>query len=80
VDFTVHALPVDSVPCPGRFLGIIGGDPTVSKTNRLDVAIFRVFIIRNDSLRNIGVYFVTYSKWIGNLNRLFLKPNWFICK
>ena len=79
MDFAVHALPVDSSQCPGRFLGVIGRDPTVSKTNRLDVAIFQVVIIRNYSIRNIGVYFVKYSKWIGNLNRLFLKPNWFIC-
>ena len=36
--------------CPGRFLGIIGQDLSVSKSNRLHVVIFRFFFI---NLRNI---------------------------
>ena len=37
--------------CPGRFLGIIGQNPSVSKSNRLYVVIFRFFFI---DLRNIS--------------------------
>jgi hypothetical protein len=64
--------------CPGRFLGIISRDPSVSKTNRLRVDIFL-------GLRYwIGVYFVNFPTRIGSflevlkLNQSFFKPNRFI--
>ena len=64
----------------GRFLGIIGRDPSVCKSDRLPVHIFRFFLYWN------GVYFITSVKVIGNshgvlmkFNRLFLKINRFIC-
>ena len=31
--------------CPGRFLGIISQDPSVSKSNRLQIEIFLVFFL-----------------------------------
>ena len=62
----------------GRFLGIIGWDPSVCKSNRLHVDILRFF------LYYIGVYSINSSKMIGNFpavsnfNRLYLKLNRFI--
>ena len=37
--------------CPGGVLGIMGQDPSVSKSNRLQVDIFRLFFI--DSFRQV---------------------------
>ena len=34
-----------SIKCPKRFLGMINQDPSVSKSDRLHVAIFRFFFI-----------------------------------
>ena len=34
-----------STQCPGRFLGIINQNPSVSKSNWLHVVIFRFFFI-----------------------------------
>ena len=64
--------------CPvGRFLGIIGQNPSVvSKSNRLHVVIFRFFLFLNlryiptDSSKMIGSF---HEVW--NINRLFLKLN-----
>ena len=66
--------------CPhGKFLGIVGQDPSVSESNRLHVDIFRFFF------HSVEVYSIDSSKMIGNspevfnFNRLFLKLNRFIC-
>ena len=37
--------PISMCHCPGRFLGINGQDPSVSKSNWLHVDIFRLFFI-----------------------------------
>jgi hypothetical protein len=42
--------PTSTTQCPGRFLGIIGQDPSVSKPKQLHVDVYRLFIIK---LRNI---------------------------
>ena len=46
--------------CPGRLLGIIGQNPSVSKSNRLHVVIFRFFFIKFE------VYSINSSKMMGN--------------
>ena len=59
--------------------GDFGGDPSVSKSNRLHVDILRFFFIK------LGYVFIDSSKMIGNFpavlnfDWLFLKVNWFIC-
>ena len=63
---------------PGKFLGIVGQDPSDSKSTRLHVDIFWF------CFHSFKVYFVDSSKMIGNspevsnFNRLFLKLNRFI--
>ena len=42
VDIGVH-ISQDSYQCPGRFFGIIGQNPSVSKSNQLHVVTFRPF-------------------------------------
>ena len=42
--------PTSTTQCPGRFLGIIGRDPSASKPKQLHVDIYRLFI---NKLRNI---------------------------
>ena len=60
---------------PGRFLGIIGWDPSDSKSNRLTSSVL---------LYSCEVYFIDSSKMNGmfpevfNFHQLFLKLNWFI--
>ena len=77
-----HYLRTKNMPnqCPGRFLGIIGWDHRVSKSNRLlHVGSFRV------SFTNSGYCSSDSSKMMGdfpevlNLNQLSLKLNQFIC-
>ena len=60
--------------CPGRFFGIIGWDPNVSKSNRLYVDTFLGFS------PNLG-YILQFSPkwWVMHFNHLFLKLNWLIC-
>ena len=41
----IHRAILVDKPCSWRFLGIIGRDSSVSKTNRLHVAIFRFFFV-----------------------------------
>ena len=36
---------LDLHQCPGRFLGIVGQDPSVSKSNRLHVEVFRFSLL-----------------------------------
>ena len=63
----------------GRFLGMIGWDPSVCKSNQLHVDILRFSFILS-----LAAYSTYYSKMIGdspdisNFNRLFLKLNWCI--
>jgi hypothetical protein len=71
---------VCKVPVPGKFLGIVGQDPSDSKSNRLHVDIFWVFF------HSFEVYiFLDSSKMVSNyhdasnFNRLFLKLNQCIC-
>ena len=65
-----------STQCPGIFLGIIGRDPSVSKTHQLHVDISQKTILTK--VEDHSIYF---SKWIDNvfevlnLNQLFLKLN-----
>ena len=60
----------------GEILGIIGQDPSVSKSNQLPVDIFMFFLC---------LYCLYHFKMIGkfsevlNFNQLFLKLNWFVC-
>ena len=67
-----------AVQCPGRFLGIIGRDPSESKSNRLHVVIFQFSLL-------IEIYSIDSSKMVYNFpavlnfNRSFLKLNQFIC-
>ena len=73
----------DSYECcfqrPGRFLGIIGQNPSVSKSNRLLILIFGVFIYY------IEVCSIDSHLMMGsfpealNFNWLFFKLNRFIC-
>ena len=67
-------------PVPGKFLGIVGQEPSDSKSSWLHVDIFRF------CFHSFEVYFfIDSSKMIGNFpevsnfNRLFLKLNQFIC-
>ena len=65
--------------CLGRFLGIIGQNPSVSKSTKLHVDIFRFVFI------NLRYTFSKSSRLTGsfydilNFNWLFLKLNQFIC-
>jgi hypothetical protein len=66
---------------PGKFSGIVGQDPSDSKSNQLHVDIIFRFCFHS-----FEVYFSTdSSKMIGNppevlnFNQLFLKLNRFIC-
>ena len=60
-------------PCLGRILGIIGRDPSVSKSNQLRVDILQFFPYQ------IGMYSIDSSKTVGkfpevlNFNRLLLQ-------
>ena len=66
-------------PVPGKFLGIVGQDPSDSKSDWLQVDIFRF------CFHSFDVYSIDSSKMIGNppevsnFNWLFLKLNRFIC-
>ena len=66
-------------PVPGKFLGIVGKDPSDSKCNQLHVDIFRV------CFHSFEVYSIDSPNITGNspevlnFNRLFLKLNRFIC-
>ena len=63
----------------GEIFGIIGQDPSVSKSNQLHVDIFRFFFYLSQ------VYSIDSSRMMGNFpevlnfNRLFLKLNRFVC-
>ena len=63
----------------GEILGIIGQDPSVSKSNQLHVDIFRFFFYLSQ------VYSIDSSRMMGNFpevlnfNQLFLKLNQFVC-
>jgi hypothetical protein len=61
---------------PGKFLGIVGQDPSDSKSNGLHVDIFwfSFYSFEVYSSRMIGIL-----PGVLNFNRLFLKLNWFIC-
>ena len=61
--------------CPGRFLGIIGQNPSVSKSNQLHVVVFWFSFIY------IEVYSIDSSKMIGTFcfEVLFGTFNRFIC-
>ena len=65
--------------CPGRFLDIIGGDPSVSKSNRSHVDNFQFFFIK------WGCFPINSSKLMGdftevlNFNWLSLKLHQFVC-
>ena len=71
--------PKGYAPVPGKFLGIVGQDPSDCKGNRLHVHIFQV------CLHSFEVYSIDSSEMIGkfpevlNFNRLFLELNQFIC-
>ena len=64
---------------PGKFLGIVGQDPSDSNSNQLHVDIFRF------CFHSFEVHFIDSSKMIGkfpevfNFNRLFLELNRVIC-
>ena len=64
---------------PGKFLGIVGQDPSDSKSNWLHVHHLPVL------LYSLEVYSIHSSKMIcdspevSNFDWLFLKLNWFIC-
>ena len=66
-------------PVPGKILGIVGQDPTDSKSNWLLVDMFQF------CFHSFEIYSIDSSKMMGNppevsnLNRLFLKLNRFIC-
>jgi hypothetical protein len=67
-------------PVPGKFLGIVGQDPSDSKSNQLHVETFQF------CFHSFETYFVDSSRMIGNslevlmnFNQLFPKLNYFIC-
>ena len=67
------------VSVPGKFFGIVGEDPSDSKSNPLHVDIFRFCfhsfeVLSMDSSKLFG-----NSPEVSNFNRLFLKLNRFIC-
>ena len=65
--------------CPGRLLYIVGQNPNVSKSSRLEVIIFQFL-----NLLIQGIFYICPAKLIGeflevvNFNQLFLKLNQFI--
>lgn len=61
----------------GEFLGKIGQYPSVSMFNRLHVDFFQIFFIK---LRYIPLKMISNLLKVLNLNDLFLKLNWPICK
>ena len=67
------------LPVPGKFLGIVGQDPSDFKSNRLHVDIFRFCFY------SFEVYFIDSFEMVGtfpeilNFNWFFLELNRFIC-
>ena len=59
------------LPVPGKFLGIVGQDPSDSKSNRLHIDIFHFALF-------IGSVFIDSSKMIGN-SPIVSNFNRFIC-
>ena len=47
---SLKPLPTSTTQCPGRILGLIGQDPSVSKPKKLHVDVYRFFMVK---LRNI---------------------------
>ena len=70
---------VQGSECPERFLGIIGRDPSVSKSNRLHVHICQFFP------HEFEVYSLSSSKTLSDFpevlkfKRLFLESNQLMC-
>ena len=63
-----------------EFLGIIGPNPSVSKSNQLHVGIFSFFFIDLRHILYIPLTWLVIFFEVLNFNRLFLKLNWFILK
>ena len=57
-------------PLPGKFLGMVGQDPSDSKSSRLDIDIFRF------CFHSFEVYSIESSKLMGNFFEA-LNSNWF---
>ena len=66
-------------PCRGRLLGIIGRDPSLSKSNQLHVHVFGILFmdLRYNSLDSSKT--IDDFPEVLNFNQLFLKLKWFIC-
>ena len=65
----------DKTWCMGRVLGIVGQNPSVSKSNQLHIVISRTFLYK---LRYIP--YIDSSLKSQTSNRLFFKLNRFVCK
>ena len=69
-----------SGPVPGKFLGIVGEDPSDSNSSRLHVDIFQYLFSFVQ-----GKFYTFFLKWsviilkVSNLNQLLLKLNRFVC-
>ena len=64
---------------PGRIWGIIGQDPSDSKSNRHHVEIFRFLIDWFRYILQISSKMMGNFPEVLNFNRLFLKVNRFVC-
>ena len=65
---------------PGKLLGIVGQDPSDSKSNQLHVDILRFCFIHLRYIPSIdSSKMIDNSPKVLNCNRLFLKLNQFIC-
>ena len=69
---------ISAAQCLGKFWGIVGRDPSDSKSSRLHVDILPF------CFHSFDVYSIDSSKMVGNspevshFNRLFLTLNWFM--
>ena len=71
-----------SRPVPRKFLGIVGQDPSDSKSNRLHIDIFRCCFHSFESFEVCSIdssKMISNSPEVSNFNQLFLKLNRFIC-
>ena len=63
----------------GRFLGMKSQNPSVSKSHRLHVVIFLVFLEKFEVHSTGSFEIIGYFTRVLTLSQLFLSINWFIC-
>ena len=75
----VRAIVTRLRPVPGKFLAIVGQDPSDSKSSRLHVDIFRFCFHSCEVCSTDSAEMIDNSPEVSNFNRLCLKLNPFIC-